>query len=93
MRGRGAGWLFMRAARAPSLASGCATRAHRVVLMEAGSEVGGQLLLATRATRRRDLIGLVRWRGGLAHGQVGRSNCTILRVTASAEAPVPSRVQ
>jgi 2,4-dienoyl-CoA reductase-like NADH-dependent reductase (Old Yellow Enzyme family) len=39
-----------------------AERGHRVVLFEAGSRLGGQLLLAARATWRRDLIPIVDWR-------------------------------
>ncbi len=39
-----------------------AERGHRVVLFEAGSKLGGQLLIAVRATWRRDLIAIVDWR-------------------------------
>ena len=39
-----------------------AERGHKVVLFEAGPKLGGQLLLATRATWRRDLIAIVDWR-------------------------------
>ena len=39
-----------------------AERGHQVVLFEAGPRLGGQLLLATRATWRRDLIAIVDWR-------------------------------
>jgi 2,4-dienoyl-CoA reductase-like NADH-dependent reductase (Old Yellow Enzyme family)/thioredoxin reductase len=39
-----------------------AERGHRVVLLEANAELGGQVVLASRATeRRRDLIGIVDW--------------------------------
>jgi 2,4-dienoyl-CoA reductase-like NADH-dependent reductase (Old Yellow Enzyme family) len=38
-----------------------AARGHEVVLFEAASELGGQLLLAARATWRRDLSGISRW--------------------------------
>jgi 2,4-dienoyl-CoA reductase-like NADH-dependent reductase (Old Yellow Enzyme family) len=40
----------------------CAERGHEVVLFEAGSQPGGQLLLACRANQRRDLIGIIDWR-------------------------------
>ena len=40
----------------------CAERGHQVVLFEAAPRLGGQLLLATRATWRRDLIAIVDWR-------------------------------
>ncbi len=39
-----------------------AERGHDVVLFEAASRLGGQLLLAVRATWRRDLIAIVDWR-------------------------------
>lgn len=39
----------------------CSLRGHRVVLFEASSELGGQLLIAARASWRRDLIGIARW--------------------------------
>jgi 2,4-dienoyl-CoA reductase-like NADH-dependent reductase (Old Yellow Enzyme family)/thioredoxin reductase len=39
-----------------------AERGHKVVLFEAASRLGGQLLLAVRATWRRDLIAIVDWR-------------------------------
>ena len=39
-----------------------AERGHAVTLFEAGPKLGGQLLLATRATWRRDLIAIVDWR-------------------------------
>ncbi|MGB5799042.1 MAG: FAD-dependent oxidoreductase, partial [Mesorhizobium sp.] len=38
-----------------------ARRGHKVVLFEAASELGGQLLLAARATWRRDLKGVSAW--------------------------------
>lgn len=39
----------------------CASRAHDVVLFEASRELGGQLTVASKASWRRDLIGIVRW--------------------------------
>lgn len=38
-----------------------ARRGHEVVLFEAANELGGQLLLAARATWRRDLSGITAW--------------------------------
>lgn len=40
----------------------CAERGHHVRLVEASHALGGQVLLATRASWRRDLIGVVDWR-------------------------------
>jgi 2,4-dienoyl-CoA reductase-like NADH-dependent reductase (Old Yellow Enzyme family) len=39
-----------------------AERGHKVVLFEAGARLGGQLLIAVRASWRRDLIAIVDWR-------------------------------
>jgi 2,4-dienoyl-CoA reductase-like NADH-dependent reductase (Old Yellow Enzyme family)/thioredoxin reductase len=39
-----------------------AERGHRVVLLEAGPRLGGQLLVATKATWRKDLVAIVDWR-------------------------------
>jgi len=39
-----------------------AERGHEVVLFEATGKLGGQILLAARATWRKDLIGIVDWR-------------------------------
>jgi 2,4-dienoyl-CoA reductase-like NADH-dependent reductase (Old Yellow Enzyme family) len=39
-----------------------AERGHRVVLFEAANQLGGQVLIAVRASWRKDLIGLVDWR-------------------------------
>jgi 2,4-dienoyl-CoA reductase-like NADH-dependent reductase (Old Yellow Enzyme family) len=39
-----------------------AERGHKIVLFEAGAKLGGQLLIAVRATWRRDLIAIVDWR-------------------------------
>lgn len=40
----------------------CAERGHEVVLFEASDKVGGQVLLASRQPRRKELIGLIDWR-------------------------------
>jgi 2,4-dienoyl-CoA reductase-like NADH-dependent reductase (Old Yellow Enzyme family) len=52
----GAGPAGLEAARV------LAERGYEVVLLEAANEPGGQLSLATRLDRRRDLIGIVQWR-------------------------------
>ena len=52
----GAGPAGLEAARV------AAERGHGVVLFEATERPGGQVLLATRLPRRRDLIGIVDWR-------------------------------
>lgn len=45
-----------------------AERGHRVTLLEAASKLGGQLLLATKASWRRDIISVIDWRvAELAH--------------------------
>ncbi|MFM9371909.1 FAD-dependent oxidoreductase [Streptomyces sp. Da 82-17] len=52
----GAGPAGLEAARV------LAERGHEVHLFEAGCQAGGQLLLASKAPRRRDLRGIVDWR-------------------------------
>lgn len=45
-----------------------AERGHKVVLLEAANALGGQVRLASEASWRRDLIGIVEWRAAeLAH--------------------------
>ena len=39
-----------------------AERGHKVMLFEAASQAGGQIRIATRIARRRELIGIVDWR-------------------------------
>jgi len=38
-----------------------AHRGHRVTLFEAGRDLGGQIVLASKATWRRELLGIARW--------------------------------
>jgi 2,4-dienoyl-CoA reductase-like NADH-dependent reductase (Old Yellow Enzyme family) len=46
-------------------------RGHDVVVLEAADQPGGQVLLAVRSPRRRDLLGIVDWRvAELAHHKV-----------------------
>lgn len=54
----GAGPAGLEAARVS------AERGHDVVLFEAASKLGGQLLLAAKASWRKDLIAIVDWRAG-----------------------------
>jgi 2,4-dienoyl-CoA reductase-like NADH-dependent reductase (Old Yellow Enzyme family)/thioredoxin reductase len=58
-----------------------AERGHQVVLFEAASRLGGQLLIAVRATWRRDLIAIVDWRAA----EIARLGVDI-RLNAYAEA-------
>jgi len=39
----------------------CAQRGHQVTLFEAAPRLGGQVLLAAKAPRRREIIGIVEW--------------------------------
>ncbi|HYI06092.1 MAG TPA: FAD-dependent oxidoreductase, partial [Reyranella sp.] len=40
----------------------CAERGHKVILFEAADRLGGQVLIAARASWRKDLVGIVDWR-------------------------------
>ncbi|SDD09819.1 2,4-dienoyl-CoA reductase [Variovorax sp. CF079] len=52
----GAGPAGLEAARVAAL------RGHEVVLLEAGSRPGGQVLLAALASWRKDILGVIQWR-------------------------------
>ena len=54
----GAGPAGLEAARV------CAERGHNVVVFEASDRPGGQLTIASRVERRRELLGIVDWRYG-----------------------------
>jgi 2,4-dienoyl-CoA reductase-like NADH-dependent reductase (Old Yellow Enzyme family) len=59
-----------------------AARGHAVTLLEAGSELGGQINLAAKATWRRELAGIARWLAG----EVERLGVTVrLNLLAEAE--------
>jgi 2,4-dienoyl-CoA reductase-like NADH-dependent reductase (Old Yellow Enzyme family) len=74
----GAGPAGLEAARV------AAERGHAVVLFEATEKAGGQILLLTRAPRRRDLIGIVDWR----MAQLERLGVTMRFSTYATEAEV-----
>jgi 2,4-dienoyl-CoA reductase-like NADH-dependent reductase (Old Yellow Enzyme family)/thioredoxin reductase len=67
----------------------CAERGHSVVLFEAAAKLGGQLLVATAAAERRDLIGIVDWRVGELErlGVDVRMNCYAEAETVRGEMP------
>ena len=67
----------------------CAERGHSVVLFEAAARLGGQLLVATAAAERRDLIGIVDWRVGELErlGVDIRTNCYAETDAVLAEKP------
>jgi len=52
----GAGPAGLEAARI------CAARGHEVTVLEAADEAGGQVRLAARTPRRRELVGIIDWR-------------------------------
>lgn len=52
----GAGPAGLEAARV------CAERGHKVIVLEASHQAGGQVLLASRTKRRRELVGIIDWR-------------------------------
>lgn len=71
----GAGPAGLEAARV------CAERGHYVVLIEANSQVGGQVQIAARAPRRADIIGITDW----LYAQVKRLG-VVVRLNLYAEA-------
>ena len=40
----------------------CAERGHKVIVLETADSAGGQVLLAARTQRRRELVGIIDWR-------------------------------
>ncbi len=66
-----------------------AERGHRVTLLEAAGELGGQVLLAAMAGWRKDLIGIVDWRRAELErlGVEVRLNCFAEAADVLAEAP------
>src|SRR5690606_21526109 len=58
----GAGPAGLEAARVT------AERGHRVTVLEASSQAGGQVRLATHNPRRRELIGIIDWRRAVLEG-------------------------
>ncbi|MXQ10547.1 FAD-dependent oxidoreductase [Microvirga makkahensis] len=79
----GAGPAGLEAARI------CAERGHEVIVHEAASQAGGQVLLASRIPRRRDLVGIIDWRLAEARrlGVVFHYNSYADRQTIEAEEP------
>ncbi|MBS1269491.1 MAG: putative N-methylproline demethylase [Gammaproteobacteria bacterium] len=67
----GAGPAGLEAARV------CARRGHRVTLLEAAAQPGGQVLLAAKVERRREIIGITEWLSAEAEaaGVETRFNC------------------
>ena len=72
----GAGPAGLEAARVSAL------RGHEVVVFEAASQPGGQIVLAAKATWRGDLLGIARW----LVGEIGHLGVT-LHLNRYAEAP------
>jgi 2,4-dienoyl-CoA reductase-like NADH-dependent reductase (Old Yellow Enzyme family) len=66
-----------------------AERGHEVVLFEAADRPGGQVLLASRAPRRRELVGIIDWRMKrlAAHGTTLRFSTYAHVADVLAEAP------
>ncbi len=79
----GAGPAGLEAARV------CAERGHAVVLFEAADRAGGQIVLASKVTRRREIIGIADWLfAEVEHlGVETRFNCYAETDEVLAEAP------
>jgi len=67
----------------------CAERGHAVTLFEAAPKLGGQLLVATASSERKDLIGIVEWRIAELErlGVDVRTNCYVAAEEVKAESP------
>ncbi len=72
----GAGPAGLEAARV------CAERGHEVILFEAADQPGGQVLIAARVERRREIMGVIDWR----YGQLQRL-AVDMRFSTYTEAP------
>ena len=79
----GAGPAGLEAAR------GAAARGHRVVLLEAANQAGGQVRLLTQLKRKRELIGIIEWRVSECErlGVDMRFNCYASKEDVLAEEP------
>lgn len=66
-----------------------AERGHDVLVLEAGSEAGGQVRLSARSRRRREMLGIIEWRLAqcLARGVRFRFDCWAETQEILAEAP------
>lgn len=67
----------------------CAARGHEVVVLEAASKPGGQVLLASRVPSRRDLIGIIDWRVAELERLGAKLRCNVYadRDVVEAESP------
>jgi 2,4-dienoyl-CoA reductase-like NADH-dependent reductase (Old Yellow Enzyme family)/thioredoxin reductase len=69
-----------------------ASRGHEVTLFEAAAQPGGQILLACRLARRKELIGIVDWRMQRLEAAGVRPRCSIYAGEADVLAEAPDVV-